>query len=210
MDQAVEALSSHAAFADARMLLSEYSHRVNNEFAAAIAVVSVAAARSSNEQARAVLAAVETQLSGYVQVHHVLQMPEDSTKIDAGVYLRRLCQAISRSKLDARGIELLFVERSFQMDSERCWRLGLIMSELITNSARHAFHGAGGTIRIELVPTRSFVQCRVTDNGAAVPDISPGQGLRIVGALATSLGASLEQQFGASGTTSVLILPLAA
>src|ERR1700685_61820 len=122
MDRVIETSSADGLFAEARLLLREYSHRINNEFASAIGVISIAAARSPNEQTKAVLTAVETQLQSYAQVHHVLQMPEHSTRIDASAYLRQLCRAISRSKLDAKGIELLFVERSFQMDSERCWR----------------------------------------------------------------------------------------
>jgi two-component sensor histidine kinase len=210
MAQTIEISSSDGAFAEARLLLREYSHRINNEFASAISVVSIAAARSSNEQTKAALKAVETQLQSYAQVHHVLQMPEHSTRIDAGAYVRQLCRAISRSKLDAKGIELLFVERSLQMDSERCWRLGLIVSELITNSARHAFHDSGGTIRVELIPAASFVECKVTDNGMAAPNIRPGHGSRIMDGLASSLGATIDQQFGPNGTTTVLIFPLAA
>jgi two-component sensor histidine kinase len=49
------------------------------------------------------------------------------------------------------------------MDFERCWRLGLIVSELITNAERHAFRNAGGCIRVKLLPSQSFAECRVTD-----------------------------------------------
>ena len=70
---------------DERVLLHELNHRINNEFASAIGVISIAAARSSNEQTKAALKAVETQLQSYAQVHHVLQMPEHSTRIDAGI-----------------------------------------------------------------------------------------------------------------------------
>jgi two-component sensor histidine kinase len=210
MAQAIDICSSDRAFAEARLLLREYSHRINNEFASAIGAISVAAARSPNKQTKAALTAVQMQLQSYAEVHHVLRIPEHSTRIDAGAYLRQLCRAISCSKLDAKGIKLLFVEHPFQMDSERCWRLGMIVSELITNSARHAFHDGAGTIGVELMPSASFVACKVTDNGVAAPDIRPGQGSRIMGALASSLGATLDQQFGANGTATVLILPLAA
>jgi two-component sensor histidine kinase len=204
MAQTMELAMSDRSCLDARLLLREYSHRINNELASAIGVISIAAARSANDQAKAALNAVQDQLLNYAQVHHALQMPELSTSIDAGAYLKRLCQAISRSKLDAGGIELLLVERSFQMDSERCWRLGLIVSELITNAVRHAFHGSGGTIRVELVPSTSFVECRVTDNGTGKENIRPGHGLKIVDALARSLGGTISQHFGPQGSTVVL------
>ena len=96
-------------------------------------------------------------------MHHASQLPEHSSCIDVAAYLQQLCQAISRSKLDRKDIELRLVERPFRMDSERCWRLGLIVSELITNAERHAFRNAGGCIRVELLPSQSFAGCRGTD-----------------------------------------------
>src|SRR5580698_2604719 len=106
MTQTIELSTSDQSFSDAQLLLREYSHRINNEFASAIGVISIAARRSPNDQARDALFAVQDQLQNYAHVHHALQMPEHSTSIDAGAYLRRLCQAISCSRLHARGIEL--------------------------------------------------------------------------------------------------------
>ena len=191
---------------EARLLLREFSHRINNEFASAIGALSIAA-RSANDEAKAALAAVQDQLQMYARVHHALQMPEHTSRIDAAAYLRQLCWAISRSKLERKGIELRFVERTFRMNSERCWRLGLIVSELITNAERHAFRNGGGSIRVELLPSLSFVECRVTDNGTAEANARPGHGLKIVEALAKSLGGTIDQRFGPQGATAVLIFP---
>ena len=192
---------------EARLLLREFSHRINNEFASAIGAISIAAARSADDEAKVALAAVQDRLQNYVLVHHALQMPEDVSCIDAAAYLRQLCWAISRSKLERKGIELRFVERTFRMNSERCWRLGLIVSELITNAERHAFRNGGGSIRVELLPSLSFVECRVTDNGTAEANARPGHGLKIVEALAKSLGGTIDQRFGPHGATAVLIFP---
>jgi two-component sensor histidine kinase len=192
---------------EARLLLREFSHRINNEFASAIGVISIAAARSADDEAKVALAAVQDRLQNYALVHHALQMPEDVSCIDAAAYLRHLCWAISRSKLERKGIELRYVERTFRMNSERCWRLGLIVSELITNAERHAFRNGGGSIRVELLPSLSFVECRVTDNGTAEANARPGHGLKIVEALARSLGGTIDQRFGPHGATAVLIFP---
>jgi two-component sensor histidine kinase len=191
-----------------RLLLREFSHRINNECAAAIGAISIAAARSGNGEVKSTLRAVEDQLHHYAQVHHALQMPEHFVGVDAAAYLRRLCQAISRAKLDSRGIELVLVERSFLMDSERCWRLGLIVSELVTNSARHAFGENGGSICVELFPGDLFIKCRVTDNGVGRATCRPGRGLGIVHALAKSLGGRIDWHFGPKGAMSVLIFPV--
>lgn len=205
--QMTQSSSTERHSSEARLLLNEFSHRINNEFASAIGMISVAVGRLDNKEAKATLAAVEHQLHNYAQLHHALQMPEDGRSIDAAAYLRQLCQAISRSKLNARGIKLLLVERPFQMDSERCWRLGLIVSELITNSMRHAFHGNGGSIRVEMLPSTAMIECRVTDNGTSRPTIWPGTGMKIIASLAKSLGGTIDQHFGPQGSTSVLIVP---
>ena len=189
------------------LLLREFSHRINNEFSSAIGAISTAAVRSANGEAKAALAAVQDQLQNYAQVHHALQMPEHSSRIDAAVYLRRLCRAISRSKLDRKGIELRLAERSFRMNTDRCWRLGLIVSELITNAERHAFRKRGGWIGVDLLPSATFVECRISDNGASEGTIYPGRGLRIVEALASSLGGTIKQDFGPQGATALLIFP---
>jgi len=191
---------------EARLLLREFSHRINNEFASAIGALSLAA-RSANDEAKAALAAVQDQLQMYARVHHALQMPEHTSCIDAAEYLRQLCRAISRSRLESKNIELLLVERTFQMNSERCWRLGLIVSELITNAERHAFGNGGGLIRVELLPSLSFIECRVTDNGTRNANTRPRHGLKIVEALAKSLGGTIDQRFGSCGATAVLIFP---
>jgi two-component sensor histidine kinase len=93
------------------------------------------------------------------------------------------------------------------MDSERCWRLGLIVSELITNSTRHAFRDNRGLIRVELLPSASIIECRVTDNGASKSIVRPGNGTKIIDRLAKSLGGTLQQHFGQQGAAAVLIFP---
>src|SRR5260370_21264455 len=135
-----------------RLLLREITHRVNNEFASAIQVVSVAAARSGDRNVKAALTGVMEQLHNYARVHHALQMPANNDCIDASAYLRELCGSISRSKLENRTIELVLVERPFRISSERCWLMGMIVSELVTNAVRHAFDQHAGTIRLECRP----------------------------------------------------------
>jgi two-component sensor histidine kinase len=207
MMQTTEIQSTGQYSSEARLLLREFSHRINNEFASAIGMISVVAGHVANPEAKAALVAVENHLHNYARVHHALQMPERNSRIDAAAYLRQLCQAICRSKLNAKGIKLLLVERTFHMNSDRCWRLGLIVSELITNSTRHAFRDNEGLIRVELRPSASIIECCVMDNGTSKPTIRPGNGTRIIESLAQSLGGTLQRHFGPQGTTAVLIFP---
>jgi two-component sensor histidine kinase len=202
------AISSGRRNSEEQLLVGELTHRMTNEFAAAIAAVSLAAAHSPNDEAKRALAAVEARLHGYVQVNRYLQIPSQDTVIDASAHLRRLCQSIGRSRLESRGIELQFVGRPLQMNSERCWRLSMIVSELVTNAARHAFGNGGGKVQVELCQCGRLVRCRVADDGTAPEKIRPGRGFAIVERLIASLDGAINQHFGPEGAVSDMTFPL--
>ncbi len=203
-----KATSSEQRNFEVQLLLWELTHRMNNEFAAAIAVVSLAAAHSPNGEVKSALAAVEARLHSYVKVNRCLQLPSHDTIIDASAYLRHLCQSISRSRLDCRGIELQFAGRPLQMNSERCWRLGMIISELVTNAARHVFGDAGGKTHVKLSRCGPFINCRVADDGTASEKIQPGRGFAIVEGLIASLHGTINQYFGPGGSVSDMNVPV--
>ena len=52
----------------AGLLLREFSHRINNELASAIGMISLAAEHLGNGEAKAMLAAVQDQLHNYARV----------------------------------------------------------------------------------------------------------------------------------------------
>ena len=189
------------------LLLQEVTHRVTNEFTSVITTVSLAAACSKNDEVKIALSQVVDRLQNYALVHRALQIPADDVPVDARAYLRQLCRSIARSKLSSQGIELVLIEHPLELRSRQCWRLGMIVSELITNAARHAFGKAGGVIKIELFADAHYAQCHVADNGTAHRGISPARGLRIIEALAKALNGKLEQQAGPRGTISLVSFP---
>jgi two-component sensor histidine kinase len=138
------------------VLLHELNHRINNEFSSAISAVSLAAAHSGNEEVKMALSAVNELLHSYADVHRALQMPEVDGLVDAATYLPQLCLSISRSKLNHLEIQLVLAACPLLLRSDRCWRLGMIVYELITNAARHACSGGKREIRVELLRGGSY------------------------------------------------------
>ncbi len=133
-------------------------------------------------------------------LHHALQMPEHDTCIDAAAYVRRLCLSISRSKLDHMQIDLVLAACHLPLQSDRRWRLGMIVYELITmRRGTHLPVGKGGFESIYCAG--AFVECRVLDNGSAPVNVQPGRGLKIV------LGGRFRLNFGTAGSTSILVFP---
>jgi len=194
---------------DERTLLRELNHRVNTEFTSAINLVSVAAVRAEGSEAKAALTDVVDLLHGYADVHRALVTPDRETLIDAAGYARKLGFAMSRSLLSRMNIRLACAADTLPLVSERCRRLGLIIHELVTNSAKHAcFDGRDGEIRLELTRLGAWVNCIVSDNGSASARLRPGSGLRIVRDLAKGLGGRIENGFGATFRSVVLAFPL--
>ena len=192
------------------LLLREMSHRVNNEFASAIGMVSLAAARSPSPEVKAALNSVLEKLHSYAQLHRALEIPRTSSRIDASSYLSDLCRLISSSKLAYRNIELVYVERPpIQLTPEMCWKLGMVVSELITNIVRHAFDERGGTIRVEIKTRMAQIECRVSDNGVGMEVCTPGNGTTIINALVDGIGGNFEQYSGPYGTLSIIGFPVA-
>ena len=201
-------LIPHPPALSERTLLLEWNHRINNEFTSAINLVSIAAVRSDHAEVKTTLSNVVELLHRYADVHRALRRPERDVVIDAGKHLKSLCRSMSRSKLEAAGIRLTLAADPVGLHSERCWQLGMIVYELVTNAARHAvFDGGDGEVAVELTRADGFVNCRVSDNGSASKGVRAGRGLKIIGDLARSLGGELDHTFGVEGALFTLAFP---
>jgi two-component sensor histidine kinase len=190
------------------LLLQELTHRINNELASTIGLVRLTAAQSSSDDVKLALSGVVEHISEFARIYRALQMPVADGWTDAANYLRELCQSISRAKLQHKGIELVLVECPLLLNASRCWRLGMIVSELIANASRHAFGGSGGKIEVELINHGSYVECTVTDNGSGSASARPGQGLKIIRSLVYDLHGTIDHRFGTMGTSAKLCFPL--
>ena len=200
---------SHSPALEGRPLLDELNHRIKNELASVINLVTFKAVWTDNVEAKEELSNVVDLLHQHVQVHSILTMPDRDALVDAGEQLRKLGLAMSRCKLDRMNIRLVLAAETLPLESERCWRLALAIYELVTNAVRHAcFDGRDGEIKISLMRAGSWVNCRVADNGSGLGRIKLGRGLRIVGDLAGSLGGRIDRTSGTIWNSFSLDFPL--
>ena len=116
---------------DERTLVRELTHRVNNQLASAIDVVTAAAVRAEHPEAKVALGNIADLLQEQANVHRVLTIPEGDTLVDAAQYLRQLCLATTRSRLEPIGVHLSFRADTLPLEAERCWRLGMAVYELL-------------------------------------------------------------------------------
>ena len=192
-----------------RLLLEEFTHRVGGEFAAAIRTISTAAALAPTEEAKSTLAAVQHRLENFACVHSALRVPECRTNIDGRAYLRQLCESISVSRLKWQGVHLQLLEKKLEIDSEQCWRLGMIVSELVTHAARHSFRSRPARIWVAAARRGALIWSRVEDNGVPCEDGSEDRGMRLAGALARELHGELERYHRRDGCVATVLFPAA-
>jgi two-component sensor histidine kinase len=190
----------------ASLLLREITHRVCNEYASATSSISRATTRATSEEAKLALAEAADRLNEHASVHRALQMSMGEAA-EISSYLRDLCRALCRSRLLDNGISLTLIEEPLVLTAEQCWHVGLIVFELVTNAAKHAFSGKAGNIQIECLADSDRVLCRVRDDGSLSGGLTPGRGTEIISALAEHLGGAVMRMVGQCGTTVILAFP---
>ena len=177
-----------------------------NEYAMAVSAINILA-RDCDERAKSVLSQAIERLHGFAMVHRALQ-PPIGEHLDLCGYLQPLCLALTQTILEDRGVFLNLGASSVTLEARRAWRVGLILSELITNAARHGkWPPGGGAIEVDVVLGVREIQLRVSDNGAVTHRPIPGRGTYILEALAYQLGGRLHREFGDTGTIILLTFP---
>lgn len=186
------------------VLLRELHRRIDKGIASTIDLVSAAVIRADGAEAKSALSDVVELLYGHAQLHQALARPQGEALHDAATYIRKLGCAMRQSLLDRMGIRLAFATESIPLQSERCWRLGLIVHDLVVNAARHAcFDARSGEIKVKLSRIGTVVNCLVLDNGSRLAQ-AVGRELQIGGDLARELDGRIAHGFAAEFTSVVV------
>ena len=180
-------------------LVEEITHRVLNEYAEAISALAVAARAAPDARTEVTLRAAATRLRAQAEAHRALQSPAAAGLMDLGDYLVELCASLSKAQLSQNGVRLMVSADEVWLDADRCWRVGLIVAELIRNAARHGFAGGPGSIRVETTEAAGKISCRVRDDGRGGALGEGGRGSRLVQALANELRGAVDWDFTPAG-----------
>jgi two-component sensor histidine kinase len=93
------------------------------------------------------------------------------------------------------------------MTTDRAIRMALLVTELVTNAAKHAYNGNGGPIHVQLsLKDRGTVSIGVRDEGRGLAkdfavERTTGLGMRLVKALTDQMDAVLRIEPSDRGTT---------
>ena len=194
------------------LYVEEITHRVANEYTAAISALRLAAGRQLGDEARSAVSDAARMLGAFAAAHILQRPPSGTEHVDLAEHLGKLCAAIALARLRDQSIGLsIRTACPILLDAHRCWQAGLVVSELITNAARHAFRPdhQSGEIAVSVMMTGGQIVCGVHDTGIGSPTFTPGSGTAIVDSLATGLGGHVVRRSDAFGTSVELAFPQA-
>ncbi|NPU70029.1 PAS domain-containing protein [Bradyrhizobium sp. 83012] len=188
------------------VLLEEFQHRVGNSLAIIASIISLKARSVRSEEARRHLDDARDRVISFANIQQSLHASARSGVIALGPHFARLCQAISQSMIADHQqirIETRGGGKATTRDAES---LGLIVTELVINSLKHAFpeDAANGLIVVSYESCGAGWRLSVSDNGTgktqAKGRMKGGLGTGIIAALAKQLGADVTTVAGQPGT----------
>lgn len=196
------------------ILLHEMNHRIGNSLQLITSMIRLQASATRDPDAKNVLRQAAERVIAVAQVHQRLYTSEDVQFVQMQPYLHKLLEDQQLAARD-RGCELLMHVDDVKLSTDRAISVGIIVTELVTNSLKYAYPEKGGAIRVRLIPmAEDALTLAVEDDGVgaqATANITKAQGTgvgsRIVDAMAKSLGARVQQDSGTSGFRSVMVFP---
>lgn len=189
-------------------LLREVHHRVKNNMQIVSSLLSLQKDAMVESEATIALTESSARIQALALVHEFLYRGGDFSKIDLGEYFRELCSGLV-SSYGVNGVELFFSGEGVEIESDRAIPVGLVMTEIVTNSLKHAFKGRErGRISITLESSEEEIVVTIADDGPGfVPDEAKRSlGLQLIGMLLTQIGGDMTRTFE-GGTTYRVVLP---
>jgi two-component sensor histidine kinase len=195
---------------DWELVLRESHHRMKNTLTLLGASVRRDFTRAGAKDVSVAVDRFERRIVAFGKLYQLLS-DNDGVSISVEAFFENLCEALSEAVLEPAGIRCEAAIESGALPASQCHRLALMLTELVTNAAKHAFPNKNGAlIRIGVANRDGAWFCTVTDNGIGATGPLQGTGSRILEGLARSIHARLHGEAGQGGTRVTIVMPDAA
>src|ERR1700734_1692291 len=202
-----------AALERQQFLVKEMNHRVKNSLALVVGMLRLQAREISHPEFVQQLEDTTLRVGAIARVHEQLYQSADVERFDVGRYIEAICKDLGASFGQCE-IHVQ-AQTGIIISTDRAISAALIVNELVSNAAKHAYQGKGaGNVWVNIASTgvdSFFIAIR--DEGEGLPEgfqFGKGKGLgaRMVRALAEQLNASLEVVEQRPGVEFVVTAPL--
>lgn len=188
-------------------LRSEIDHRVANSLQTLSTLMRMSARHVSDPEALEVLTAMEGRLSAVASLHTELMRGDGRAVVEAPAYLKRVADFMRQ--VCPPNIDIRVDAAEVEIRSSAASALGMIASEFVANSSKHAFPDArDGQITLRLRPLEDGgLEFLCADNGVGRAaehgesfGVSSGLGAGLVAAAASQVDGTLAHEIGDEGT----------
>ena len=200
--------------ADRDLFLAEFDHRVKNNFMVVTSLLDLQRRRAAEPATVEALGTALSRVESISRAHrHLYRGGSDHSGVDMQTYLTELCAALGEALLLNCVVVLLCEADPARIPRDRAVSIGLVVNELVTNAAKHAFVGRdAGEIRVTFRSAPRGWVLTVADNGIGMPATPPidraegGLGQRLIEAFARQAGGRLSITSDPTGTEARLEL----
>jgi two-component sensor histidine kinase len=131
--------SVHAISEDEYLLLREMHHRMANTLTLLTSLLWAEFSPVARPATRKSLNRCEARIVAFGKLHSLLTVGTTGGSVDARKYIEELCHALSEALLRPIGVRCEVFVNAGTMPRQTCERLALLIAELVTNAAKHAF-----------------------------------------------------------------------
>ena len=147
------------------MLTREMSHRVKNSLASVVGLLRVQSRSAHSQEVQDALKDAASRITTIAQVHDHLWRSAEIGFVDiadfAGELCRKLQETVSHTVCCTFGHLMISADKAIP--------LGLLINELVTNSAKHAYPDGSGEIQVTGEQRGTDLHVEVSDRGIGLP-----------------------------------------
>ena len=193
------------------MLTREMSHRVKNSLASVVGLLRVQSRSAQSEEVQNALKDAASRITTIAQVHDHLWRSNRIGFVDIADFAGELCRKLQETlanKIDCDFDHLM-------IPADKAIPLGLLINELVTNAAKHAYSDKSGEIQVAGEGRGAELHVVVADQGVGLPaDFDMDQpraslGFKVIKSLLAQLNGRIAVASNEpKGTTIQLDVPL--
>jgi len=204
--------SLRSALEHQKVLIQEINHRVKNSLQLVGSMFNLQARTAKDPALVQALQEAYGRVTAVARVHERLYRSAEVGRVDLSAYLKDVCDDLQGVTAENK-IEFE-VSEPIPMSTDRAVLVALLVGELVTNAAKHAYPaGAPGHIHVHLARAGdASVVVSVRDNGMGLPpSFDPkngGLGMTIIDAFVQQSSAKLEIRRRSKGTEFVVSISL--
>lgn len=198
------------AFLEKKHLLQELQHRAKNSFTMISSLVDLAASTSKFTEVKTAFNEIGSRIMAISELYELLFSTDSVYDVQLDEYICRITNSLNNLSLK---INLETRCDAIILPVKICIPIGIIVTELITNSIKHAFpENRSGTITVSLKKTNIGAIIEIMDNGTGLPegfDISAAMslGLNLIQILVEQIDGSFKIE-SSDGTRGILEFPV--